>query len=185
MLTTHFGSGIRQRRRTRNVSLRRLAQDAGLSGAYLSQIERGLVPPPSSAKIKALAVALGESPDELIGLAGQDRMQQLQGWVLATLTNVGTKKPKRDPAPKTRSEWCGGVIAWNQAIQTLQTALVAGLAHGDFEFTIRGARTTRGNSTLTLNLGTVHQFTLATAEIDELGFLFGSGQRVKSRKARR
>lgn len=39
--------------------------------SYLSKVERGLVPPPSEAKINLLAKALGEDPDVLPALAGK------------------------------------------------------------------------------------------------------------------
>ena len=52
-------------------SLRRVAQKIGLEPAYLSKVERGLVAPPSEAKIVALAHVLDEDPDFLLALAGK------------------------------------------------------------------------------------------------------------------
>jgi transcriptional regulator with XRE-family HTH domain len=39
--------------------------------SYLSKIERGEQPPPSEAKIVALAEVIGEDPDVLLALAGK------------------------------------------------------------------------------------------------------------------
>jgi len=52
-------------------SLRQVAQRVGVEPAYLSKVERGLVPPPSEATIVKLAADLGEDPDMLLALAGK------------------------------------------------------------------------------------------------------------------
>ena len=52
-------------------SLRQVAQRVGVEPAYLSKVERGLVPPPSEATIVKLAADLGEDPDVLLALAGK------------------------------------------------------------------------------------------------------------------
>lgn len=54
-----------------DYSLRRIALAAGLEPSFLSKIERGIVPPPSEAKIKALAQVLGEDADVLLAMAGK------------------------------------------------------------------------------------------------------------------
>ena len=52
-------------------SLRQVAARVGVEPAYLSKVERGLVPPPSEATIVRLAKELGEDPDVLLALAGK------------------------------------------------------------------------------------------------------------------
>ncbi|KAB2919125.1 MAG: helix-turn-helix transcriptional regulator [Hyphomicrobiaceae bacterium] len=52
-------------------SLRQVAQRIDVEPAYLSKVERGLVPPPSEATIVRLAGDLGEDPDMLLALAGK------------------------------------------------------------------------------------------------------------------
>ncbi len=52
-------------------SLRQVAQRIGVEPAYLSKVERGLVPPPSEATIVRLAADLGEDADMLLALAGK------------------------------------------------------------------------------------------------------------------
>jgi transcriptional regulator with XRE-family HTH domain len=42
-----------------------------LEPSYLSKVERGQTPPPSEAKIVALATDLGDDPDVLLALAGR------------------------------------------------------------------------------------------------------------------
>ena len=71
-----FGSYIRERREAQQArgpagSLRQVAQRIGVEPSYLSKVERGLVPPPSEAKIVLLARELGEDPDILLALAGK------------------------------------------------------------------------------------------------------------------
>src|SRR5262245_4929778 len=71
-----FGDYIRDVRSARAVanprySLRRVAQRVGVEPAYLSKVERGLVPPPSEATIVRLAADLEEDPDVLLALAGK------------------------------------------------------------------------------------------------------------------
>jgi HTH-type transcriptional regulator, competence development regulator len=71
-----FGDHIRQVRAARSerevqFSLRQVAQRIGVEPAYLSKVERGLVPPPSEATIVRLAADLGEDADVLLALAGK------------------------------------------------------------------------------------------------------------------
>jgi transcriptional regulator with XRE-family HTH domain len=71
-----FGDYIRLRRSNRvetdmRFSLRQVARRIGVEPAYLSKVERGVVPPPSEATIVKLAGDLGEDPDMLLALAGK------------------------------------------------------------------------------------------------------------------
>ena len=71
-----FGAYLREvRERLRQAdprfSLRRVAQRIHVQPAYLSQVERGNVAPPSHATIRRLAKDLGEDPDVLLALAGK------------------------------------------------------------------------------------------------------------------
>ena len=70
------GSYVRTRREALNaedksMSLRQVALRIGVEPAFLSKIERDVAPPPSEAKIVALAQALGEDPDLLLAMAGK------------------------------------------------------------------------------------------------------------------
>ena len=55
----------------RSYSLRQVAQRIILEPAYLSKIERDLVPPPSEDTIRRLALDLGEDPDLMLAMAGK------------------------------------------------------------------------------------------------------------------
>lgn len=55
----------------RRYSVRQVAQRIGVEPAYLSKIERDEVAPPSEAKIRALAVELGDDPDVMLAMAGK------------------------------------------------------------------------------------------------------------------
>ena len=79
-----FGAYIREvRERLRNAdprfSLRQVAQRIHVQPAYLSQVERGTVAPPSEATIRRLAKDLGEDLDVLLALAGKvaDDLQEV------------------------------------------------------------------------------------------------------------
>ncbi len=64
-----LGAFIREQRERANLSLRRLADSAGISNPYLSQIERGLRTP-SSLILQSLAQGLRVSAETLYAQAG-------------------------------------------------------------------------------------------------------------------
>ena len=71
-----FGGYVRSRREAlraadSSMSVRRVAGRIGVEPSFLSKVERGETPPPSEAKIRALAGVLGEDPDVLLALAGK------------------------------------------------------------------------------------------------------------------
>ena len=71
-----FGTFIRNRREElrkndREFSVRKVAARIGVEPSYLSKVERGEQPPPSEAKIVALAEVLDEDPDVLLAMAGK------------------------------------------------------------------------------------------------------------------
>lgn len=63
------GAFIRQQRERSAISLRKLAERAGISNPYLSQIERGLRKP-SARILKAIAAGLSISAETLYERAG-------------------------------------------------------------------------------------------------------------------
>lgn len=66
---TDLGEFIRGQRERANLSLRRLAEQAGISNPYLSQIERG-IRKPSAQILKNLSRALEISANSLYSKAG-------------------------------------------------------------------------------------------------------------------
>lgn len=66
---TDLGDFIRQQRERANLSLRRLADSAGISNPYLSQIERG-IRRPSAEILSRLSRALEISANSLYSKAG-------------------------------------------------------------------------------------------------------------------
>jgi transcriptional regulator with XRE-family HTH domain len=71
-----FGDYIRKARKALaetdpRFSLRQVAQRIEVEPAYLSKVERGLVPPPSEATIVRLAADLSEDADVLLAMAGK------------------------------------------------------------------------------------------------------------------
>jgi len=66
-----FGQMLREKRIEKGYSLRKFAQEVGVSPTYLSQVEQGNVQPPTADRVKRMAEILGENPDEMIALAGR------------------------------------------------------------------------------------------------------------------
>lgn len=71
-----FGDFVRKcrealREQDDRFSVRQVAQRIGVEPSFLSKVERDEVPPPSEAKIVALARELGQDPDVLLALAGK------------------------------------------------------------------------------------------------------------------
>jgi transcriptional regulator with XRE-family HTH domain len=78
-----FGSYIRDRReamraKDKTMSLRQVALRISVEPAFLSKVERDLTPPPSEAKVIALADVLGKDPDLLLAMAGKVSSDLLQ-----------------------------------------------------------------------------------------------------------
>ena len=71
-----FGRHLRALRQTRGLSLKAVAEAAGIDHSRLSRIERGVNPPPSRSDsrdtVLRLAQVLGEDPQRLLELAGQE-----------------------------------------------------------------------------------------------------------------
>jgi len=71
-----FGNHIRSLRESlsqesKDYSVRKVAKKIGVEPAFLSKVEREVVPPPSEAKIIALAEVLGADKDVLLAMAGK------------------------------------------------------------------------------------------------------------------
>ena len=66
-----FGSTVRALRESKQIGLRKFAEHIGISPTYLSKLERDQFPPPAEARVVAIAKALDQHPDELLGLAGR------------------------------------------------------------------------------------------------------------------
>lgn len=66
-----FGAKIRRAREKREIGLRVLALRLGVSATYLSQIERGVLPPPAENTIIAMAHELRMNSDILLADAGK------------------------------------------------------------------------------------------------------------------
>jgi|GEM_PF-446412 len=66
-----FGATVRRLREEQRIGLRKFAQLVGMSPTYLSKVERDEFKPPTEEKVRAIAEALGQDPDELLALAGR------------------------------------------------------------------------------------------------------------------
>lgn len=65
-----FGKYIRKHRTINKVSLRQAEKSTGVSNPYISQLERGLRPPPSPYIIRQIANGYGISYEGLLRKAG-------------------------------------------------------------------------------------------------------------------
>lgn len=65
----HFGATLRLLRLGAGLGLRSLADEIGVSGAYLSRVEHGHDPPPTTDRLIALAGVMGLPPEALLELA--------------------------------------------------------------------------------------------------------------------
>ena len=71
-----FGAHVRELRErlledSKEFSVRKVAIKIGVEPAFLSKVERDIVPPPSETKIIALADHLGADRDVLLAMAGK------------------------------------------------------------------------------------------------------------------
>jgi transcriptional regulator with XRE-family HTH domain len=66
-----FGDLLRENRVAKNISLRKFAEQVGVSPTYLSQVEQGNMDPPTAERVKKMAEILGVNPDEWVALAGR------------------------------------------------------------------------------------------------------------------
>lgn len=80
-----FGATVRRLREEKKIGLRKFAAMVGMSPTYLSKVERDEFNPPSEEKIRAIAAALGQDPDELLALAGR---------VSSDLTGIIQRQPR-------------------------------------------------------------------------------------------
>ncbi len=91
-----IGGFIKEQRETAKISLRRLAEEAGVSNPYLSQIERGLRRP-SAEILQQLAKALRISAEQLYVQAGllEDRGTSLAVEAAIVSDSSITERQKR------------------------------------------------------------------------------------------
>ena len=66
-----FGATLRKARLAKGVSLRRFAEQVGVSPTYLSQVETANVTPPTADRVRRMAILLNENADDWIALAGR------------------------------------------------------------------------------------------------------------------
>ncbi len=84
-----FGSALRKARNAKGVSLRKFAEQVGVSPTYLSQVEQDNVTPPTADRVKRMAELLDVNADEWIALAGR-----VPGDLSKIIQNQPTKMPE-------------------------------------------------------------------------------------------
>src|SRR6476660_8087245 len=81
----NFGALVRREREAKEIGLREMAKQIGVSPTYLSKIERGEFDPPAEDKVRRIAKTMGHDPDELLALAGR---------VASDLTDIIRQRPR-------------------------------------------------------------------------------------------
>jgi PTS system nitrogen regulatory IIA component len=76
----HVGASLRVLRLQAGVGLRALAQEVGVSPAYISRVELGRDPPPTADRLARIARALGLSPGALLAV-GDRTDPPVAAWV--------------------------------------------------------------------------------------------------------
>jgi len=66
-----FGQVLREWRLAKGFTLRKFAEEVGLSPTYVSQVEQDNIDPPTAERVKTMADLLGANSDEWILLAGR------------------------------------------------------------------------------------------------------------------
>jgi len=80
-----FGALVRRERQAKEIGLREMAKNIGISPTYLSKIERGDFDPPAEDKVRKIAEIIGRDPDKLLALAGR---------VASDLTDIIRQRPR-------------------------------------------------------------------------------------------
>ena len=66
-----FGQVLREARLAKGITLRKFAEQVGVSPTYLSQVEQDNVDPPTAERVHTMATLLGANADEWTALAGR------------------------------------------------------------------------------------------------------------------
>lgn len=80
-----FGATIRGLREKKGLSLRKFAEEVGISPTYTSKVERDEFPPPGEETIKKMAAILEQDADILLALAGK---------AASDISNIAQTRPK-------------------------------------------------------------------------------------------
>ena len=108
-----IGGGLRQARRRRGMTLRAVADAAGVTESFLSQVERD-VASPSIATLRRIAVALGMSIGEILDQAGPH----------GQLVRAGDRRVVTYPGLNARDEFL--TDGQNARLQVIQSVIDPG-----------------------------------------------------------
>ena len=96
-----FGALVRRLRTHRNLSVRRLAERAGMTSGYLSQVERGKRNPPSRERLRKLASHLHVPAAKLMEIAGYGQVED-QGLSRKLAVDAAFQRVLADPLVRER-----------------------------------------------------------------------------------
>ena len=133
LTVTTLGSYLREQRDAAGMSLRQLAEQAGVSNPYLSQIERGLRKP-SAEVLQQLAKALRISAEQVYvqaGILSPDDVE-IRSVELAILADTGlTERQKQSLVDVYRSFRSANGEAENTPTTDVPTSETAAVPSGD------------------------------------------------------
>ncbi len=105
MKAQRFGEFISKKRKSRGITLRRMADELEISPAYLSDIEKSRRNPPDFSMLEKISELLNmtqEEEDEMFDLAGKDRNEippDLPSYIMEKpVVRAALRKASRKPA---------------------------------------------------------------------------------------
>ncbi|WP_028830084.1 helix-turn-helix domain-containing protein [Proteocatella sphenisci] len=119
-----FGDFVTEKRKDKDLSLRKMAEMLELSPAYWSDIEKGRRNPPGLSKLMEIATLLGlsqEETDYMIDIASQDRDEipmDLPEYIKeSNLARIALRKARKKNEEEGKSDVTEK--AWRDFIKTL------------------------------------------------------------------
>ena len=165
-----FGDEVRKLRTAKGVGLRQMAQEVGISPAYLSQLERGVSPPPDEEKVKQIAKVLRVRQSGLMTLAQEDRSRAMFAKWASISPSLMEWADEGESSHSQLMLWLkssGPQGELQRVLEVVRKEIVTGLQHGEFEFSISGERAKAGKHRVRIKAGRVHRFEVPDAELAE------------------
>ena len=132
------------------------------------------MPPPSEAKVRALAKALGEEPLGLSALAGIQKHRR--AFLLVEKAALSKDFPSSHDLLKQyemyRDVAAGSAVPLppasgvEQALGVIWDELLRGLQHGSFDLRIEGKALKKGRRELKIHAGRIHRFVIEPEELE-------------------
>ena len=121
MVDEKFGKRLKELRKAKNISLRKMAGMLGITPAYLSRIENGHEHPPSAKYIKLIAGILGIDENQLFELLqGEIHSRRLPGEIIDGYQRNKVTRKKVPEFFRTVKEANLSEAEWNEIIENVK-----------------------------------------------------------------